>query len=69
VAVVTGAGIPASLIARAIIGSIRRRGVPGYQTIAVPRIAGLTRLGALPVVGRLVDLSAFAGRETGQKIT
>lgn len=53
---------PVSLAGRAIVRSIRRAGVPGWETIAVPRLAGLARLGAMPVIARLVDLASVATR-------
>lgn len=53
---------PASLAGRAIVRSVRLAGVPGWDTIAVPRVAGLARLGAFPVVARLVDLVSVATR-------
>ncbi|MGH9062903.1 MAG: SDR family NAD(P)-dependent oxidoreductase [Acidimicrobiales bacterium] len=51
-----------SLAARAIVRSIRFAGVPGWGTIAVPRLMGLGRLGSLPVVDRLVDVGALVSR-------
>ena len=41
-------GVPASLVARAVVRSVRMAGLPGYATIAVPRALGFVRLGALP---------------------
>ena len=51
-------GVPATLAARAIVRSIRMGGLPGYQTIAVPRVLGLSRLGALPGLRLVVDAVA-----------
>lgn len=53
---------PASLAGRAIVRSIRLAGVPGWDTIAVPRVAGLARLGAVPGVARVVDLVSVVTR-------
>lgn len=65
------AGAPAvgpgtGMVARAITRSIRLRDVPGYSVIAVPRVAGLTRLFGLPVVGRLVDVTSLPSRFMGR---
>ncbi|GAC1537482.1 MAG: SDR family oxidoreductase [Acidimicrobiales bacterium] len=59
-------GVPAWTVSNAIIHSIWMSGVPGWETIAVPRLAGLVRLGTIPAVTRLVDLSAFASRGVGR---
>jgi short-subunit dehydrogenase len=56
---------PVSLAGRAIVRSIRCAGVPGWGTIAVPRIAGLTRLGAVPGIARLADLVTMFTRPEG----
>ena len=48
-------GVPASTCARAVGRAIRRNRLPGYSTIAVPRVLGVTRLGALPVIRYLSD--------------
>ncbi|MDP9071261.1 MAG: SDR family NAD(P)-dependent oxidoreductase [Actinomycetota bacterium] len=55
-------GVPATLAARAVLRSIRMGGLPGYQTIAVPRVLGFARLGALPGLRLLVDAGAMAAR-------
>lgn len=55
--------LPASLAARAILRSIRLAQVPGWGTIAVPRLAGVARLGAVPGLARLVDVAALASRQ------
>ncbi|HZD64762.1 MAG TPA: SDR family NAD(P)-dependent oxidoreductase [Acidimicrobiales bacterium] len=65
VPVTGGSPLPGSLGARAIVASIRRSGLPGWSTIAVPRPVGLTRLGALPGVDRLVDAGALVSRLPG----
>ena len=56
-------GVPASWVTRAIIKAVRYGGIPGYKTIAVPRIMGLSRLGGLPVTQWTVDLVALPFRE------
>lgn len=48
-------GVPASTCARAVARAIRRGRWPGYSTIAVPRLLGFIRLGALPVIRYLSD--------------
>jgi short-subunit dehydrogenase len=48
-------GVPATTVARAVLRSIRMGGLPGYRTVAVPRLAGLARLGAVPGLRWVVD--------------
>ncbi len=55
-------GVPATLAARAILRSIRMGGLPGYQTVAVPRVMGLSRLGAAPGLRLFVDAGAVLAR-------
>jgi len=43
-------GLPPSLVARAVVRAVRRGAYPGYGTIAVPRVLGLVRLGAVPIL-------------------
>lgn len=59
---VKGRGVPAWTVSHAIARSITMGAIPGWQTVAVPRVAGLVRLVTIPVVTRLVDASAFASR-------
>ncbi len=73
-AAATMPGVSPSLVARAVARSIRMAGVPGYSTIAVPRLAGLARLGAVPGLRLVVDagsrlsrLAAPGGREPGEQ--
>lgn len=56
-------GVPASLVARAVERSIRMAGWPGYSSIAVPRLMGLSRLGAVPGLRWTVDAAAQAARK------
>lgn len=56
-------GVPVSLAARAVVRAVRMGGLPGYTTIAVPRLAGLCRLGALPGARLVVDAGAFLTRD------
>ncbi|HEX2700426.1 MAG TPA: SDR family NAD(P)-dependent oxidoreductase [Acidimicrobiales bacterium] len=51
-------GVPASLAASAVARAVRMGGLPGYTSIAVPRMLGFTRLGALP--GLRLASDAFA---------
>ena len=55
-------GVPPSVVARAVARAIRMGGAPGYQVIAVPRLAGLVRLGATPGVRLLVDAGSLVSR-------
>lgn len=54
--------LPGSLAGRAIVRSVRFAGIPGWDTIAVPRAVGLGRLGSLPVIDRIVDAGALVSR-------
>ena len=54
------AGVPPEWVARAIIRAVRLGAMPGYQTIAVPRLMGLSRLGGAPITGWTVDLVTLA---------
>jgi short-subunit dehydrogenase len=56
-------GVPVALAARAVARAVRLGGLPGYTSIAVPRLVGLTRLGALPVGRFGSDLFARLARD------
>ena len=56
------AGVPPFLVARAVLRSVRRAGWPGYATIAVPRLLGFSRLGAVPGLRWAVDAGALVSR-------
>ena len=51
-------GIPVSWVSRAIIKAIRYGAMPGYRTIAVPRLMGLARLDSLPLTQWPGDLAS-----------
>jgi len=53
-------GVPPEWVARAVIRSVRLGALPGFQTIAVPRLMGLSRLGGAPITGWTVDLVTLA---------
>ncbi|HET7486392.1 MAG TPA: SDR family NAD(P)-dependent oxidoreductase [Acidimicrobiales bacterium] len=55
-------GVPASMAAQAVARAIRRGGLPGYTSIAVPRVLGFVRLGALPGLRFLSDSFAVGFR-------
>jgi short-subunit dehydrogenase len=55
-------GFPAAVVARSIARSATRAGLPGYSTIASPRLMGLSRLGAAPVVAWALDLVSIGSR-------
>lgn len=57
-------GVPAALVARAVARAIHRGRLPGYTAVAVPRVAGLVRLGALPGARFAVDAFALAAGST-----
>jgi short-subunit dehydrogenase len=55
-------GVPAELVARAVQRSVSLAGIPGWSTIAVPRVAGLSRLGAVPGVQLTMDGASLVSR-------
>ncbi|MFP5377993.1 MAG: SDR family NAD(P)-dependent oxidoreductase [Acidimicrobiia bacterium] len=55
-------GVPAGSVARAVARAIRMGALPGYASIAVPRLSGLVRLGAVPGARTLVDAGAVLTR-------
>jgi short-subunit dehydrogenase len=61
-------GLPPGVVARAIVRAIRMGGMPGYQTIAVPRPLGVVRLGAVPGLRLLVDAGSMASRPAYRRI-
>ena len=61
-------GVPALWVARAIARAIRMGGTPGWATISVPRLFGLSRLGAAPGAQLLVDGASVFTRRTGVRV-
>lgn len=57
------AGLPPALVARAVLRAVRLGAFPGYETIAVPRAAGLVRLGAIPGVRFAVHAGSLVTRQ------
>lgn len=57
---------PVSIAGRAVVRSIRMAGIPGWDTIAVPRVVGLARLGAVPGLARVVDVVSALTRKTAR---
>jgi short-subunit dehydrogenase len=53
---------PPDKVAAAVVRAFRRPGWPGYRRIAVPRIAGLTRLASLPGFDVVPDVVARLAR-------
>lgn len=53
-------GVPASMVASAVARAVRMNGLPGYTGIAVPRVLGFSRLGALPGLRLASDAFAVA---------
>jgi short-subunit dehydrogenase len=49
-------GLPVGTVSRAIVRALTRR-LPGYRTITVPRIGGWSRVGSVPGMAQLTDLS------------
>ena len=60
-------GVPASWVARAVVRAIHLGAWPGYTTISVPRLMGLSRLGGLPITQWTVDLVALPFREVRRR--
>ncbi len=57
-----GFGVPAQWVAKAIMRAIRFDRVPGYATVAVPRVLGLGRVLDTPGISFGVDLFAAMAR-------
>lgn len=55
-------GVPPDLVARAVQRSISLAGLPGWSTISVPRIVGLSRIGAIPGVQLTMDAASLVSR-------
>lgn len=55
-------GMPPAAVARAVHRSVTMAGIPGWQTIAVPRLAGLSRLAALPGLQLTMDAGSLLSR-------
>ena len=51
-------GVPASRVAKAVVRAIRMGRLPGYASVAVPRVSGALRLGGLPGARLVVDAGA-----------
>lgn len=51
-------GVPPAMVARAVLRAVRAGGRAGYATVAVPRVAGLARLGSVPGLRLAVDAGA-----------
>jgi short-subunit dehydrogenase len=63
-------GLSPDSVAKAIVRALTRKRVPGYRTITVPRIGGISRIGSAPVMSHATDLAtrsrarkALAGEE------
>jgi short-subunit dehydrogenase len=61
-------GVPPQWVARAVARAVRMGGVPGWGTIAVPRVLGLARLGAVPGAQLLVDVGCLFTRRAGARL-
>ncbi len=56
-------GLPPTAVARAVLRAVRLGALPGYETIAVPRLLGLARLAALPGVRLAVHAGSLVSRQ------
>ena len=61
-------GVPPAWVARAIGRAIRMGGTPGWGTISVPRVFGLSRLGSVPGTQLVVDAGSVFSRRTGVRV-
>jgi len=59
-------GMSAESVARAIRRALTRR-IPGYRTISVPRVLGISRLGSMPGMARLSDLATTKRARGGRR--
>jgi short-subunit dehydrogenase len=59
-------GMSADSVARAIRRALTRR-IPGYRTISVPRVLGISRLGSMPGMARLSDLATTKRARQGRR--
>jgi len=59
-------GMSAEAVARAIRRALTRR-IPGYRTISVPRVLGISRLGSMPGMARLSDLATSKRARQGRR--
>ena len=55
-------GVSPGLVAFAVERAVRMNGVPGWSTIAVPRVMGLSRLGAVPGLQLVVEVGTLFSR-------
>jgi short-subunit dehydrogenase len=60
-------GVPAWTVSRAVLRAVHLGGLPGYATVSVPRVGGLARLGAAPLLSLTVDAAAFFSRMAGAR--
>jgi uncharacterized protein len=58
----SGAVLPPSLSADAVVRAIEHDGGPGYGEISVPRAAGLFRISQVPGLNRVLDVVSFGLR-------
>jgi short-subunit dehydrogenase len=56
------AALPPWTVANAVVRAVERDRWPGYAEVAVPRVAAVARLAALPAVSRALDLASIPGR-------
>jgi len=59
-------GLPPDAVAKAIRRALTRR-LPGYRTITVPRVLGISRLGSMPLLARLTDLATAKRAREGRR--
>jgi short-subunit dehydrogenase len=59
-------GLSAESVARAVRRALTRR-LPGYRTISVPRVLGISRLGSMPGMARLSDLATTKRARDGRR--
>jgi short-subunit dehydrogenase len=60
-------GVPSWTVARAVMRAVRYGGIPGYQSVSVPRVLGFSRLGAAPVLHLTVDAVSLLSRKASRR--
>jgi NAD(P)-dependent dehydrogenase (short-subunit alcohol dehydrogenase family) len=56
-------GVSPGLVAFAVERAVRMGGMPGWSTISVPRVVGLSRLGAVPGLQWVVEAGSLVSRQ------
>lgn len=60
--------VPPWTVANAVVRAVERENLPGFSEISVPRVLGMSRLGGLPGVSRLIDLTTLPARIFAERL-